>query len=87
MLEFKVAAKHDPLEQVDRSRRSDRFALGVLDEVPKSIPLIEGNVYIIASWDSNTYIRAGKNNSFTVVDQYGTELKTNKEYVLINPEF
>lgn len=87
MLEFSVSRQHNPLDQVDRSKRSDRFALKDIDRLPTSVSIVEGNTYVIASWDSNTYIKAGADNTFTIIDQYGDVLRTNKEYVLINPEY
>jgi hypothetical protein len=58
-----------------------------MERLPNAVKIIEGNTYVIASWDSNTYIRAGENNHFSIIDQYGDVLRTGKSYVLINPSY
>lgn len=85
MLEFSISRKHDPISNLETSRRSETFQLKSLTQL--DIPLIEGNTYVLASWDSNTYIRAEANNRFQVIDQYGSPLELGKNYVLINPCF
>ena len=85
MFEVQLSVQHPPVSNLDTSRRSETFELKEIDRL--HLPLIEGNVYVLASWDSNTYIRAGKENRFEIIDQYGDVLRVGKQYVLINPTF
>ena len=87
MLEFQVSRQHEPISNLETSRRSDTFYLESTERLPSSLKIIEGNVYVIASWDSNTYVRAGANNTFSIIDQYGDVLRVGKGYVLINPTY
>ncbi len=85
MFEVQQSISHPPINNLDTTRRSETFILNDLDRL--DLPLVEGNIYILAAWDSNTYIRAGDNNHFEIIDQYGDVLRTGKSYILINPTF
>lgn len=53
------------------------------DSLP--IDLVENNLYIITSWNSNTYIRAISSKSFQIEESYGAEFTLGKEYLIILP--
>lgn len=88
MLEIQSSFNHPEVENGELAgQRSEPFCLKKTYKIPKRFEIKEGLIYILVSWDSNTYIRGMANNYFDIFDHYGSLLKTGKEYHLITPKF
>lgn len=55
--------------------------LEYLDKAPSKVELIPGRMYILASWHSNTHIKAKEHNEFEVIAHYGNPLKLGDSYL------
>lgn len=69
------------------SWHSQPFKFRDLFDIPVELPDTEEATYIITCWDSNIYIRVHDNKTFDILDTYGSELTTDKEYIIIKPSY
>lgn len=80
----KLIGRLIPTEKTNKEADiSKPFKFNDIETCP--LDLEEGHNYIITCWDTNIYIKALDNNHFEIVETHGSELVTDKEYILIHP--